>query len=132
MDNKEPRILIQMIDISDKMLYNEAKAEKKFLTLMNATVSHELRNPLNSLVSGIETMESYFENLRQLLKYLEVNEGLEVPKQAHGRLKLICEGLETNSTKMTSSAKFIDYFVHDMLDYTVLTNDCSNFIKIVT
>ena len=33
---------------------------------------------------------------------------------------------------MTSSAKFIDYFVHDMLDYTVLTNDCSNFIKNVT
>ena len=62
-----------MIDISDKMLYNEAKAEKKFLTLMNATVSHELRNPLNSLVSGIENMESYFENLRQLLKFLESN-----------------------------------------------------------
>lgn len=33
---------------------------------------------------------------------------------------------------MTSSAKFIDYFVHDMLDYTVLTNDCANFTKIVT
>ena len=33
---------------------------------------------------------------------------------------------------MTSSAKFIDYFVHDMLDYTVLTNDRSNFIKSVT
>ena len=33
---------------------------------------------------------------------------------------------------MTSSAKFIDYFVHDMLDYTVLTNECSKFIKIVT
>ena len=30
---------------------------------------------------------------------------------------------------MTSSAKFIDYFVHDMLDYTVLTNDKQNFIK---
>ena len=50
----------------------------------------------------------------------------------HTRLKLICEGLETNASKMTSSAKFIDYFVHDMLDYTVLTNDCSNFIKNVT
>ena len=33
---------------------------------------------------------------------------------------------------MTSSAKFIDYFVHDMLDYTVLTNDGGNFIKNVT
>lgn len=30
---------------------------------------------------------------------------------------------------MTSSAKFIDYFVHDILDYTVLTNDINNFIK---
>ena len=33
---------------------------------------------------------------------------------------------------MTSSAKFIDYFVHDMLDYTVLTNDGKNFIKNIT
>jgi len=27
---------------------------------MNATVSHELRNPLNSLIGGIYTMKSYF------------------------------------------------------------------------
>ena len=56
-----------MIDISDKMLYNESKAEKTFLTLMNATVSHELRNPLNSLISGIENLSSYFENLSELI-----------------------------------------------------------------
>ena len=30
---------------------------------------------------------------------------------------------------MKSSAKFIDYFVHDMLDYTILTNKSQNFIK---
>lgn len=45
------------------------------------------------------------------------------------KLILICTGLEQNSVKMTSSAKFIDYFVHDILDYTVLTNDSHNFIK---
>jgi len=44
------RFLLQIIDVSDKMLYNEVKAEQSFLTLINATVSHELRNPLNSLV----------------------------------------------------------------------------------
>ena len=44
-------------------------------------------------------------------------------------MNLICSGLEQNSVKMTSSAKFIDYFVHDILDYTVLTNDSHNFIK---
>ena len=52
--------MIQIIDIKDKILYNEVKAEKTYLTLMNATVSHELRNPLNALVSGIENMESYY------------------------------------------------------------------------
>ena len=56
--------MIQIIDIQDKILYGEVKAEKTYLTLMNATVSHELRNPLNSLVSGIENMEFYFQNLR--------------------------------------------------------------------
>ena len=121
--------MIQMIDISDKILYNEAKAEKKFLTLMNATVSHELRNPLNSLINGIENMYSYFRNLRKLLKFLDSNNLEHVQKLVQKRLRLICDGLETNSTKMTSSAKFIDYFVHDMLDYTVLTNDQSNFVK---
>ena len=45
------------------------------------------------------------------------------------KIKLIMEGLLKNSFKMTSSAKFIDYFVHDMLDYTVLTNDKDNFVK---
>lgn len=68
-----PRIMIQIIDIKDKMLYNEVKAEKKYLTLMNATVSHELRNPLNSLVSGIENMQSYYDNLRKILKFLKNN-----------------------------------------------------------
>ena len=63
----QPRIMIQIIDIKDKMLYNEVKAEKTYLTLMNATVSHELRNPLNSLVSGIANMESYYDNLRQII-----------------------------------------------------------------
>lgn len=58
------------------MLYNEAKAEKKFLTLMNATVSHELRNPLNALISGIDNMKSFFDNLRQLLVYLESNDNV--------------------------------------------------------
>ena len=30
---------------------------------------------------------------------------------------------------MTSASKFIDFFVHDILDYTILNKDESNFIK---
>jgi hypothetical protein len=49
-DESDYKTLIQIIDMSDKMLYNEVKAEQSFLTLINATVSHELRNPLASLI----------------------------------------------------------------------------------
>jgi hypothetical protein len=48
--SRKNKFLIQIIDMSDKMLYNEIKAEKSFLALINAAVSHELRNPLSSLI----------------------------------------------------------------------------------
>lgn len=31
--------------------------------------------------------------------------------------------------KLTSAAKFIDFFVHDILDYTILNKDSTNFKK---
>lgn len=49
------KVLVQLIDVSDKMLYNEVKAEQQFLALINAAISHELRNPLSSMI--IEVMQ---------------------------------------------------------------------------
>jgi signal transduction histidine kinase len=40
-----------MSDISYHVLYEKAKGEQKLLTLINATVSHEMRNPINAIVS---------------------------------------------------------------------------------
>jgi signal transduction histidine kinase len=49
-EQNEVSKLIQLVDISDKILYIEVKAEHSFLEMINAAVSHELRNPLNSLI----------------------------------------------------------------------------------
>ena len=38
-------------------------------------------------------------------------------------------GLENCGNKMSSAAKFIDYFVHDILDYTILNKEEKNFAK---
>jgi signal transduction histidine kinase len=46
----DDEFLIQIIDISDRILYNDAKAEQGFLEMINGAVSHELRNPLNSMI----------------------------------------------------------------------------------
>jgi hypothetical protein len=47
-------------------------------------------------------------------------------KEKLGKIHL---GLEKCSTKMSSACKFIDFFVHDVLDYTILNKDSKNFIK---
>ena len=41
--------VLQFIDVSQKMLYEMASGEKRLFSLINATVSHEMRNPTNSM-----------------------------------------------------------------------------------
>jgi len=43
--------MIQIIDVSKEILYDKEKAHNELLNLINATVSHEMRNPLNSIHS---------------------------------------------------------------------------------
>jgi len=43
--------ILQIIDISDQIMYRIASKEKNLLSIINATVSHEMRNPLNSIYS---------------------------------------------------------------------------------
>ena len=45
------KTMIQIIDISQSILYEQVHAENQFLAITNATVSHELRNPLQSISS---------------------------------------------------------------------------------
>ena len=44
--NKE---VLQINDISKSILYKQVVGGKEMLTLINATVSHEMRNPCNSI-----------------------------------------------------------------------------------
>lgn len=116
--------------MSDKILYSEAKAEQSFLTLINAAISHELRNPLNSLVGQMNSMKSYFLNFSTILYNLKKAEGDQmISRDLVDKLDDINEGIQTCGQKMFSATKFIDYFVHDILDYTVLNKQAKNFTK---
>ena len=44
-------------------------------------------------------------------------------------LNEIYGGIYTCGEKLTSAAKFVDFFVHDILDYTILNKDEKNFTK---
>ena len=43
--------LIKIIDISNEILYERASGERNLNALINVTVSHEMRNPINSIKS---------------------------------------------------------------------------------
>ena len=60
--------------MSDKILYNESKAEQSFITLINAAISHELRNPLNSLVGQMNSIQSYLLSFAKIIYNLKKTE----------------------------------------------------------
>ena len=43
--------MLSLNNISRDILYDREKTHTELLMLINATVSHELRNPLNSLIA---------------------------------------------------------------------------------
>jgi signal transduction histidine kinase len=53
--------------MSDQILYNEVKAEKSYLSIINAAFSHELRNPLNSLTGQVSSMRNLFHSFSAII-----------------------------------------------------------------
>ena len=49
--NGEEMITLQFIDIDPNIFYDDLKAQEGFSTLINSTISHEMRNPLNAIIS---------------------------------------------------------------------------------
>jgi signal transduction histidine kinase len=60
-------IMISLIDMSQEVLRNNEKAHNELLIMINATVSHELRNPLNSIIALNMQKRVLYEKLQKLL-----------------------------------------------------------------
>lgn len=46
--------VIKLIDVTEKVLYELAEGEKRLFSLINATVSHEMRNPINAIHGQVQ------------------------------------------------------------------------------
>lgn len=54
--SKDDQIMLCFSDISQKILADTNKAEGELLSLINSTISHEMRNPLNSIINQCKIM----------------------------------------------------------------------------
>jgi len=52
----QDQVMLCFSDISQKILYDTSKAEGELLSLINSTISHEMRNPLNSIINQCKIM----------------------------------------------------------------------------
>jgi len=55
--------VLKIIDISSKIHFNQAKVQQKMLSIANATVSHEMRTPLNSMLVQTDQVDSLTDSL---------------------------------------------------------------------
>lgn len=63
---QERPYVVQIQDVSGRMLYTEAHAKSRYASMMQASVSHELLNPLASMIYQ-------FNNLRdEILQLIQV------------------------------------------------------------
>lgn len=70
-DGNDTRILVQIVDVTDKMMYDEVNAEKNFQIVINGAISEDFRNPLDDLKKGIETIShSALKTINQLFQIL--------------------------------------------------------------
>ena len=106
--------MLKIIDISKDILYERVKGEKRLLALINATVSHEMRNPINSLNS---------QNIKQteinakLMKIIEEDLDNVPIKKIRKKLNNVYKEYDETLKVQKSSSKLLKYLVNDILDF---------------
>ena len=100
--------MIQIIDVSSRILYDKEKAENKLVGVINACLSHEMRNPLNSIIA---------QNIEKTRLYAELEKILEEEPLVKERAAAIMQQLIKGKKVQESSCKIMMYLVSDFLDY---------------
>ena len=54
------------------------------------------------------------------------------PNGIKSKLYTIYNDMKTTGKKMVSATKFIDYFIHDILDLSILNKNAKSFLKNIT
>ena len=101
--------IVQIVDITHQILYTESKAQNEFLQLINATVSHELRNPSNSLKAQNILKANLYKKLQAILTRYDID-----TSECDRILIELNDGLDVQD----SSANLMSYMIQDLLDFS--------------
>ena len=101
--------------MSQDILYEKANAENEFLTIINATFSHELRNPLQSIMSQGGMCVS------QLIDVVE-NKANKSVKEVSKELREVVKMLRTSNSIQDSYARVMGFLIDNLIDFSQLNS----------
>lgn len=94
-------------------MYEQVHAENEFLAITNATVSHELRNPLQSISSQNLKIKLCLKELMNILK----TKGSSSVKQIEKSVQEIITMMDQSNKISDSSTNMMGFLVDDLLDF---------------
>ena len=104
--------MLQFLDKTKDVMLQKHIADNKFLQIINAFVSHELRNPLNSITSQNNQKIALMDELRAM--HRDANLTLEEIKV---KTEPILNQLMESVRVQESAADIMRFIVQDLLDY---------------
>lgn len=117
--------MVQVVDVTKTVLYEEIYAQNQFLAITNATVSHELRNPLQSITSQNLKISLC---LKELLQLISKNDD-KTMKEMKKPIKALVTMIQGSNSIQESSANMMSFLVDDLLDFAQL--NAGQFRKII-
>ena len=118
-DNNIENTMFQIIDVSQQIMLDKQKSDTHYQELITACVSHELRNPLNSLNSGNIEKAYLYEEIDHLLERHKGNSNLTVRKMS-SQIKVVNEKLKQGLKIQENSTCLMQSIVQDQLDFAQL------------
>lgn len=108
------KIMLAIVDISQKILYDTSKAQTELLSLINSSISHEMRNPLNSIINECQIMGIMIKSLTQILLQIR-----PILSEVHmlDQIDDIIEKIKRGNCVQTSSSQMLLLNVEDILGY---------------
>ena len=117
--------MVCFIDISQKILYDSTKAESEMLSLINSTISHEMRNPLNSIINNCRIQKIVCQQFKSLLQVY----GKKFDEVAAKQLSHIQTQMSKGNLIQTSSSSLLLLNVEDILGFAQIK--AGKFVKVL-
>ena len=109
-EGDETRVMITLIDNSAEVQCNKVSTEKLIMSMVNATVSHDIRNPLNSISCQNSVMKMLIERIG------DECQKETLPPEFKATLRRIQKKMYASLDMNLSSEKIISFLVDDFLD----------------